>query len=100
MRFFDEHEFLKAIGKQMGMPVVDLRGFQLVPELLRIVPEDTIRERRLIPLQVADGILRVATADPYDITAFDDLRMQTGLRIEPVLASESEILRLIREQLP
>ena len=61
------------------------------------MPAKLIHKRGLIPIQRVNGLLRVATADPYDITAFDDLRMQTGLKIEPVLASESEIQRLIRQ---
>ncbi len=97
MGFIEEREVLRVLGQQMSIPVVDLSEIQVDVNLLKEMPAKLIHKRGLIPIEKVNGSLRVATADPYDITAFDDLRMQTGLKIEPVLASESEIQRLIRQ---
>jgi general secretion pathway protein E len=97
MGFVDEREVLKVLGQQMSIPVIDLAEVKIDETLLKEMPAKLIHKRGLIPVQRVNGTLRVATADPYDITAFDDLRMQTGLKIEPVLASETEIQRLIRQ---
>ena len=40
--------------------------------------------------------LTVATADPFDVYALDELQTLTGLHVQPVLASPREITRLIK----
>jgi len=97
MGFINEREVLKVLGEQMSIAVVDLTETQIDVALLKGMPTRLIHKRQLIPIEKTEDTLRVATADPYDITAFDELRMLTGLKIEPVLASESEIQRLIRQ---
>ncbi len=95
--FVDEQDVLEIHGELMSIEVVDLSEVEIDVNLLRQMPMRLIHQRGIIPIAKTNDTLRVATADPYDITAFDELRMFTDLRIEPVLASESEIQRIIRQ---
>ncbi len=52
--------------------------------------------RRSLAGRGSNGTLVVATGDPYDVYAFDELQMLTGLQIQPVLASPREIACLIK----
>ncbi|AEG15543.1 general secretory pathway protein E [Desulfofundulus kuznetsovii DSM 6115] len=61
------------------------------PQLLKVVPEKLIRKYRLFPLKKEGNRLQVAMADPLNVVAIDDLRLVTGLDIEPVAANEKEI---------
>jgi len=97
MGFVEEREVLRVVGEQMSIPVVDLSEIVIDPALLKSMPARLIHKRQVIPIERTEHTLRVATADPYDIAAFDELRLLTGLKITPVLASESEIQRLIRQ---
>ncbi|HSW43986.1 MAG TPA: type II secretion system ATPase GspE [Phycisphaerae bacterium] len=97
MGFVDERDVLRVVGEQMSIPVVDLSEITIDPDLLKRLPTRLIHKRQLIPIERTDDTLRVATADPYDIDAIDELRLLTGMKIVPVLASESEIQRLIRQ---
>ncbi|HOW73417.1 MAG TPA: type II secretion system ATPase GspE [Phycisphaerae bacterium] len=97
MGFVEEREALKVVGEQMCIPVVDLTEVKIDPALLKQMPTRLIHKRQLIPIEKTADTLRVATAEAYDINAFDELRMLTGLKVEVVLASESEIQRLIRQ---
>ncbi|HOB74158.1 MAG TPA: type II secretion system ATPase GspE [Phycisphaerae bacterium] len=97
MGLVDEKDVLEIWGEQMSIDVIDLSQVQIDPELFKLMPQRLIHKKGLLPVDRVNGTLRVASADPYDISAFDELRMVTGLRIEPVLASESEIQRLIRQ---
>ena len=65
--------------------------------MLRKMPSKLVHKRGLVPVGRKEDSMRVATSDPYDVYAFDELRMLSGLNIEPVLASESEIQRVIRK---
>jgi len=97
MGFAKERDVLEVLGEQMSIAVVDLTQIDIDVNLLRQMPARLVHKRGLIPIERTDDTLRVATANPYDIGAFDELRLITGLKIEPVLASDSEIQRLIRQ---
>ncbi len=99
MGFVNERDVLEVLGEQMQIDVVDLAEIDIDVQILKKMPQRLVHKRGLIPIEMRGDTLRVATADPYDITAFDELRMLFGhkVKIEPVLAAESEIQRLIRQ---
>ena len=55
------------------------------------------RRHRMIPLEMVNGKLKVACANPYDIEGVDSFRRLAGREIELVVASEPDILRAITE---
>ncbi|MFY9825282.1 MAG: ATPase, T2SS/T4P/T4SS family [Thermoanaerobaculia bacterium] len=55
------------------------------------------RRHRMIPLDMANGKLRVACANPYDIEGIDSFRRIAGRDIQLVVASEPDILKAITE---
>ncbi len=97
MGFVEEREVLEVLGEQMSIDVVDLTQVTIDKDLLKIMPTRLVHKRGLIPIEKTADTLRVATADPFDFTALDELRMLTGLKVEAKLASASEIQRLIRQ---
>ena len=94
--FAKEEELLASLAKQFGMKYVDLSQAQVPPEALQGVPPKLVHRRGLMPLERHNGTLKVATADPFDVYALDEMQTATGLQIESVLASPREINRLIK----
>lgn len=94
--FAKEHHVLDALGDELGMEVVDLTNIHVDPETLKAMPHKLVHRRMLMPLSRENGTLVVATGDPFDIYALDELQTLTGLHIQPVLASPREISRLIK----
>jgi general secretion pathway protein E/type IV pilus assembly protein PilB len=97
--YCSETSVLEALGQLYHFDVVDLAGND-VPvnvELLRKMPSKLVHRSKLIPLDRDNGSLRVATPDPFQIYAFDELRMLCGLEVKPVLAKESEINEIIKK---
>jgi len=96
MGFVDEREVLEILGEMFSMPVVDLNEVEVDVELLKKVAK-LVHKRGLVPLRAnGDGMLPVATSDPYDVYGMDELRMETGQTVKPVLASEADIQQVIR----
>src|SRR6185369_4915945 len=91
---------LDELGRQMSIPVVDLWLTDVDSQLIQSFPAEFLRTHKVLPFAKREDRLRVATANPYDIVAFDQLLIQTGLKIEPVLARESAILYLLRTHCP
>lgn len=75
----------------------DVSWGYIEPEVAKLVPEQLIREYRLFPIGKKGNRLHVAMANPSNVVAIDNLRLITGLDIEPVTVSEKEINALIEK---
>ncbi len=96
--FLDADEVLLALGHQQGLTIISTIDPEEVDEsLLQTIPITFAKQHRLLPLGwVAEGVLRVAVADPLDVAPIDDLHLLfDGAEIELVLARESVILSAI-----
>ncbi len=94
--YLTERQVLEVWGEQFNLPVADLEDAVIDPEVLKILPSKVVYRRRLLPLRQENGCLVVATCDPLGIHSLDDLRVATGMPIEPVLAPKAEIEKLIK----
>ncbi|MBE3069276.1 MAG: type II/IV secretion system protein, partial [Planctomycetes bacterium] len=94
--YISEEQLLKILGEQLAIPLIDLSTVQIDVETLRSLPAKLVYRKNLVPVSRQNGTLTVATSDPFDLYAFDELRLLTGLVIQPVLAPEEEISKLIK----
>ena len=91
-----QSDVLEAIGQQFSMPIVDLNLVDVKDEVLKVLPSKLVFKQRCVPIARENGTLKVATCDPFELSAFDELRLLTGLGIELVLADEEDITKFIR----
>ncbi len=89
-------DVLEVIGQQFALPIVDLNAIDVDEEVLKLLPPKLVFKQRCVPIGRKDGSLRIATCDPFELTAFDELRLLTGMAIELVLADERDIRKFIR----
>lgn len=97
MGYLAERDYLQVYSEQLSIPVVDLSSITIDKDLLKDMPSKVVHRDRVIPLDRHDGTIRVATNNPFNLYAFDELRMLMGATIEPVLATGEEISRVIME---
>jgi type IV pilus assembly protein PilB len=93
----DEEVMLSALETQLGIPRVHLARYIISPDVAQLVPEMFARTNRVFPIERTENHLTIAMADPLDIFAMDDVRIMTGLEVEPVIASDVEIQAAISE---
>jgi len=77
--FVTAREFAETIADQSGIEYVDLRGFNITDEALRLIPKETARKSGYIPLEVCDGVLSIGVTNPSNIMAVDTVRQLTGI---------------------
>ena len=94
-----EEQALRAIGDELGMKFVELNDFPVDRELLGKFPTTAIFRHSLLPLRHHNGRVEIATADPFDLEALDELSSLSGFRLEPVLTRRDDLVRLIKEHL-
>ena len=86
---------MQALSRQLGIEIVSLTGIHIPDEMVALVSGSVLRKKRMIPLEYFQGnmnIVKVAMADPMDMSAIDDFTIITNLQVEPVLALPNEIM--------
>src|SRR5258708_7906009 len=86
---------MEVVAQQFGLDWVDLSEAKIEIDAVAALPLKLIHRKNLMPLARNNGTIVVATGDPYDAYALDELHTLTGLQIHPVLASPREITRLL-----
>jgi type IV pilus assembly protein PilB len=83
MHLIDEEVLLKYLGAQFRKEPItrqELTGLDL--DVVKLIPEEVARQHRVIAAERNGRRLIVATADPLNVVAIDDLRRATGLEID------------------
>jgi type IV pilus assembly protein PilB len=93
--FLQENELSDFVAKQYGVPGIDLEEFEIDPAISRLIPEEVAIKHTIMPVNRAGSTLVVATADPSNIFAIDDIKFLTGYNVEVVVACEEQIKRAI-----
>ncbi len=82
---------LKKLARNIGMDYVELEEMEISSDAIQVVGENIARKHLIVPISIIDDTLRVAMADPLDFQAIDDIKLTSGKRVVPVLASKQAI---------
>lgn len=93
--FISQQHLQAALSDQLGIPRVDPSELQDVPPEAARIPAAFLRQFLLYPFRVDGGTVFVAMADPLDTDNVRAVEQLVGLRVEPRLAAETEILRAL-----
>jgi len=89
--YLEEAELSDFIAKQYGVPSIDLADFEPDSDVLELIPEEVAMKHTVVPVNRAGSTLVLATADPSNIVAIDDIKFLTGYNVDVVVASEESI---------
>ncbi len=90
-----EFQLTEASADVNGIGSVDLVGYAVDPVAVTAIPLPLVLRHRLVGIALEGNVLTVATSDPDDIVALDDIRAATGMVIRPVAAARNELRKLI-----
>ena len=93
--FADPVALAEFLARESGTDAMDLRGFSPDPAVVRRLPEGFARRLRVLPVRFRDGVLTVATADPFNVLTLDLVRQGAGCAVDAVIAPERDILRAL-----
>ncbi|MEO8097522.1 MAG: ATPase, T2SS/T4P/T4SS family [Acidobacteriota bacterium] len=93
--FVAARDVLAALSHQLRVPVLVIEGPPASsPELETLSPR-FLRQFRCLPMALHDHTVTLAMADPLDFETRSTVSASTGLRVEPGIANEQEILDAI-----
>jgi type IV pilus assembly protein PilB len=92
----DSAQLAQALAERNGLDYVDLNVFDVDKGATSMIDATKARQYRTVPIAfLADRTLLVATADPANLLALDDITMATGYDVRRAVASPEDIDGLI-----
>lgn len=95
--FIEDSTLIQFIARQQGLKVVNLDEVVIPENLVKRVGRKLIERHHVLPIHYADGILTMATSDPYDFEAIEEIQLAQDAKVEIHLAPRSQILKTITE---
>lgn len=86
-----EDTVLNILEEYFGLTSVNLHYYIPENEVIELMPLTLCEKYLVFPLFRIKNTLVVATANPSDIHAMDEIRVKTGFGVEPVLAMRNSI---------
>ncbi|HZK48098.1 MAG TPA: type II secretion system protein GspE, partial [Thermoleophilia bacterium] len=87
--YISDIHLAEALAAQKKLPIIALGEVFPNPRAASLLTEKFIRARRVMPVDFNQDALILAMVDPLDVVTLDDVRVITGLEVEPVVATAS-----------
>ncbi len=81
----------RSLASQMGTEAVNIFKYIIEPQILDLINELDARQFKSMPLFTSGDTLYVATVNPNNIVAIDNLQKKSGLKVKTLLANEADV---------
>jgi len=93
--FVTEDQISEALARQLGVSFINLKYFNLQPEVARQLPESQARRYRALLLEDRKTRYLVGMSDPSDLFAFDEISRILKKDIDLAVVNEGLLLQTI-----
>jgi type IV pilus assembly protein PilB len=94
----DSNQLAQALAERNGLDYIDLNSFEVDQGAANLIDAGKARRYQTIPVSfLGEQTLLVATADPANVLALDDIAMATGYEVRRAVASPEDIEGLISQ---
>ena len=95
--FVTDVQFAQVLSRKQNIPFVDLDDpeFPIDIEAVSKIPEALAKKHTIIAVKIQGKRLTVASYDPVNFYIFEDIKVQTGMDVIPVLATKAAIIKAI-----
>ncbi len=94
----EEDVIFKALAAEWDMAYKKIDPLTLDLNIVTTtIPRNFAMKHLVLPIEVNNGNLIVATPNPFNMEVIDDIKRVTNMQVSPVVSSKSDILKLIDE---
>lgn len=90
-----ERDRVRLLGQIWSVPFVDVQDVVPNAEAVALISPQLAKKFRALPIERNGRKLTVAMANPLDVFIIDEMRLTTGLDIEPMIAVEEDLNHVI-----
>jgi type IV pilus assembly protein PilB len=96
-KIISDTELTLVISEYLGMAPVSLAHFTPNNQLLELIPPEKLRNAVALPMARIGKTMTVAFGDPFNTANIDEIQSLTGLKIEPLAASERDVKEVLQK---
>lgn len=89
--YLDEKDIVVALIMQCNLPYIAVNKYDIPQEVLGLIPEQTARELRVMPLDRVETVLSVVMENPLDQKTKERLEALTKCKVAAFVATRKEI---------
>lgn len=94
--FITEENKLRVLSERLNVPVFDGYQMNVSGDIVHLISEDVAKKYQVMPLEIKNNSLSIATSDPLDFYAMEDIKASCGIPVSPILAPKEMIENAIR----
>ena len=95
MGLITEKQHLQCVALQAGIPFVDLSKLEIEQDVARSISHQLAVKHLAIPIEKTEYAASVAMFNPLDVASIDEIRVQLGVDVDPMFATESDVREAI-----
>jgi type IV pilus assembly protein PilB len=95
MGYVSEENLVAALSKQLHIPYLPIANYAVNAEVVRVYDYDFSKGNLIIALDQDDRYIYVATADPLNDIAIEQIEKKSGRRPQLFIATPSEIINAL-----
>jgi len=89
--YLNERELNQYLSQQLRIPTLSLGNYEIQKTVLELIPERIIRAQKILPVFKLNNTLNLAVTDPLDSNPINAARRATGMKVDPVIVTSTEI---------
>jgi MSHA biogenesis protein MshE len=93
--YVTEEQISGALARQMGIPYINLKFYNINQDVVRLLPETQARRFRALVLDDRLETVLVGVSDPTDLFAYDEIARLLKKGVELAVVNETEVLQAI-----
>ncbi|GIZ52423.1 GspE/PulE family protein [Noviherbaspirillum aridicola] len=93
--FVSEEQICGALARQLNIPYINLKFYNIRPEIVRMLPETQARRFRALALEDKGDNIVIGMADPTDLFAYDEIARVLRRPISLAVVNEGELLQTV-----
>jgi general secretion pathway protein E len=97
-KYLTEDAITEEVAAKLGMPYLKIDPLKLDLDVVTAhIPRPFALKHLIVAIAEAKGVITVAVADPFNQRLVEELAEARNLKIQRVLSSKSDILKILRE---
>ena len=94
----EEDAIFKALAHEWDLPYQKIDPLKLdLNVVTTTIPRNFAMKHLVLPIKVENGVLTVATPNPFNMEVLDDVARVTSMRVTTAVSSKTDIIKLIDE---
>ncbi len=97
-KYLTEDVITEALASEVGLPYRKIDPLKLnLDTVTSHIPRPFAQRHLIVPIEEKGGIITLAVADPFNLEAVESLKSTLRMKLDLVLSSKTDILKIVRE---